>query len=570
MNNENLFILSDKNLENIAGGKMNKKFLVSSLAGLTFLTGAINLKPLNIQAIGNSKDYQIEKNDQQTTYKNHNDFFESLKDGFKTDHLIAVKTSEDDINILSDFLLDKKITFQLDPTLSDGFKNKDEAVNFLKDELKDNNSYNFTIKLKQSNTSIGQISFKYIEGGNILTPSFWITSDYQNNGYTSEIALPLTEKIFKNCSDIKTLYISCDYENTSSYKICEKICNFINKNQEYKYTKDSGYTTAEIDGKSLKFHYWEFKLSKTKNLDRQTAEKQIIIDFLKLYFKCIVDKDKVLEADKIFNDIFLDKIGFKVYSEAQKSFEDVIGQEKIEEAKSAFNDTIGVKKLQEANKAYDNIINKPKSQSVHDKAQEELNKVLDQEPKKLAYALNVFWNIIGEDTRNNAQREFNNILGPKILSEASNAYEKFLKENPGKKAQAQTVFDEVIPKDIRDKAYDAFYKVLNPKMELATKAYNDIMGAQQISEAYKAYHNSVENQKSSNIAEAKNVFNEVIGAELLSKAYQSYLEIINSKLDDAIISFTDVIYKNATENKILTFLNSYIYDSLDKLNKQQI
>ena len=79
-----------------------------------------------------------------------------------------------------------------------------------------------------------------------------------------------------------------------------------------------------------------------------------------------------------------------------------------------------------------------------------------------------------------------------------------------------------------------------------------------------------ENQKSSNIAEAKNAFNEVIGAELLSKAYQSYLKIINSKLDDAIISFTDVIYKNATENQILTFLNSYIYDSLDKLNKQQI
>ena len=40
--------LTDENLENISGGKMNKKFLASSLASLTILTGAIGLIKPNV------------------------------------------------------------------------------------------------------------------------------------------------------------------------------------------------------------------------------------------------------------------------------------------------------------------------------------------------------------------------------------------------------------------------------------------------------------------------------------------------------------------------------------------
>ena len=53
--------LTDENLENISGGKMNRKFLASSLASLTILTGAIGLIKPNVLALDTPKTSQSEK-----------------------------------------------------------------------------------------------------------------------------------------------------------------------------------------------------------------------------------------------------------------------------------------------------------------------------------------------------------------------------------------------------------------------------------------------------------------------------------------------------------------------------
>ena len=96
----------------------------------------------------------------------------------------------------------------------------------------------------------------------MLMLSFWIATEYQKNGYASEIILPLTKSIFEACKDIKTIYIACNYNNASSFKLSEKLCNFINKNGHYNLSKTEGYTTGEFENRTINLHYWEFILSK--------------------------------------------------------------------------------------------------------------------------------------------------------------------------------------------------------------------------------------------------------------------------------------------------------------------
>lgn len=205
--------------------------------------------------------YFVNYNKNKQNYSDHTELLEKLlTEGFKTERIVAKQTTENDIIILSDYLMDKRITSQLDPTLKNGFDSKDSAVKFLSDDLAENNRFTFSITLNDLQTPIGQVSYTYSDG--MLMPSFWIATDYQKKGYASEIILPLTQKIFESCVDIKTLYVVCDYENISSLNLCEKLCGFINEDNNYYITKDEGYTSGEFEGETIEFHYWELKLSK--------------------------------------------------------------------------------------------------------------------------------------------------------------------------------------------------------------------------------------------------------------------------------------------------------------------
>ena len=185
--------------------------------------------------------------------KKHNEFFEEfIESVFETDRLSVRLSTEQDFDILSEYLMDKKVTSQLDPLVKEGFADKNAATDFLKDSMKENGHYNFTVFIRESNIPIGQVSYICIE--NLMMVSYWLSSEYQGKGYASEISLPLTRKVFESCKDIKTLYIACDYNNVASAKLAEKILMYVNKNKEYVY---------EYNEKTASdFHYKEFMLLK--------------------------------------------------------------------------------------------------------------------------------------------------------------------------------------------------------------------------------------------------------------------------------------------------------------------
>lgn len=193
-------------------------------------------------------------------YNEHAVFLENLlSKGFKTKRLLADQTQEQDLDILSSYLMDNSVTAMLDPTLTDGFSDKEDAKEFLSNDLSDN-KFAFTIRLNSSQTPIGQITYTYCNG--MLTLSFWVATEYQKNGYASEVILPLTQEIFDTCSDISVLYIVCDYNNICCFNLSEKLCGYINKNNRYSFYKIDKYVSEKYEGRIINFHYWEFMLNK--------------------------------------------------------------------------------------------------------------------------------------------------------------------------------------------------------------------------------------------------------------------------------------------------------------------
>ena len=114
----------------------------------------------------------------------------------------------------------------LDPTITDGFQTKKDTLNFLK--TKDSlikNDLGFNI-IKDGNTPIGKLDFNLID--NSIYPGYWLGKDFQGKGYMSEACLELCNKVF-NASDVKILYIACDFKNQNSINLAKKIFFYIKK-----------------------------------------------------------------------------------------------------------------------------------------------------------------------------------------------------------------------------------------------------------------------------------------------------------------------------------------------------
>ena len=204
------------------------------------------------------------------SYGDHDLIISALQDeGFKTDRLIASRTTKEDVPLLADFLMDKNVTRYLDPTLVDGFDSKETAEKFLlNNEMQYNTTeYCFTIRMKDSFTPIGRVAYTYTSGG-MLSINYFLASEYQGCGYASEVILPLKKKIFEASSDVNTFYVSCDYRNDSSYKLADKICGFIAMDADKYICKKSGLNEAvgEFNGREINFKYYAFLLMKNVKL----------------------------------------------------------------------------------------------------------------------------------------------------------------------------------------------------------------------------------------------------------------------------------------------------------------
>ena len=193
------------------------------------------------------------------------DVFLKTFDGktIETERLYISPTTIKDLDFLAPHILDEAAMRGYD-SYSIWPKTIEEAKEYLAENLEGNKVY-FTIKLKETNVPIGQIGFSF-SIKNVLWVCYWLSTTYQKNGYMTESVLPLTKIIFENCSDLDILYLSILKTNTPSIKLAKKICDFINKREQYEYKREEDEIKVPSQDKKFftKYPVIHFKLFKKK------------------------------------------------------------------------------------------------------------------------------------------------------------------------------------------------------------------------------------------------------------------------------------------------------------------
>ena len=193
------------------------------------------------------------------------DVFLKTFDGktIETERLYLSPTTIKDLDFLAPHILDEAAMRGYD-SYSIWPKTIEEAKEYLAENLEGNKVY-FTIKLKETNVPIGQIGFSF-SIKNVLWVCYWLSTTYQKNGYMTESVLPLTKIIFENCSDLDILYLSILKTNTPSIKLAKKICDFINKREQYEYKREEDEIKVPSQDKKFftKYPVIHFKLFKKK------------------------------------------------------------------------------------------------------------------------------------------------------------------------------------------------------------------------------------------------------------------------------------------------------------------
>lgn len=196
--------------------------------------------------------------------------FSDLNDlKIETERLIITPTNEKDLDKLAEYLMDKQVTQYLDPTITDGFDTKEQALDFLKNDGSGeySSALQYTIKLKSSGTPIGELDlmlFPDALGKNtILSAGYWLGKDFQGKGYMSEACFELCNKAF-GASDIKLFYIACDVKNEKSSKLADKIFDYIEKNNAatFSRSKNKCKNCCTFKDKIISFDYYSFIIQK--------------------------------------------------------------------------------------------------------------------------------------------------------------------------------------------------------------------------------------------------------------------------------------------------------------------
>ena len=138
----------------------------------------------------------------------------------------------------------------------------------------------FTIKLKDENVCIGQLSFELLEPGKskingedcfCLTVGYWIGENYSNKGYMSEICPPMLKFCFDTYEPdkcVKLLGILHE-DNKGSYKLLEKIFSHIDPTN--KYVKKQEKTLFRNSFNLI----WSCLYKKTRNTENIEMENDI-------------------------------------------------------------------------------------------------------------------------------------------------------------------------------------------------------------------------------------------------------------------------------------------------------
>ena len=172
-----------------------------------------------------------------------------IRFGFTTKRLKANLTTRADIEELYKYVLDNEYMYPYDDTIKQP-KTKEEAIKYLEDQLKLKDSFYFCIKLKETNTPIGQINFKFFRKG-VLTVSYWIAKEYSNKKYLTEIGRSFIEDLFINSKKVEILELYTLDSNKYSQRFIDGL--FFYLEDKYKFSSKRYY--SKYDKSLVKFHY---------------------------------------------------------------------------------------------------------------------------------------------------------------------------------------------------------------------------------------------------------------------------------------------------------------------------
>lgn len=157
-------------------------------------------------------------------------FSDVLGLNFETERLILTPSTDDYLEILSEYLLDSDVTKYLDPSIESGFKTREEALLFLKSDGACSKSIELTIKLKDSKLPIGKLD-AMLFGDSFVSFGYWIGKGFQRKGFASEACYNVCNKV-PNASDIQIVYIACDSRNNASAQLASKVLAYLEQNNK--------------------------------------------------------------------------------------------------------------------------------------------------------------------------------------------------------------------------------------------------------------------------------------------------------------------------------------------------
>ena len=136
----------------------------------------------------------------------------------ETDRIVVRQLSINDSEPLFKYSQEEITKKELPDEVFSNIIETKETIKFLKSNYDNKYPLVYGIILKVNNIIIGHIGLSEIEKG--IEIGYAITTEYQNNGYVSEIIIPFINWI-KNNLRIEKIYGIAKIENIASWKILE-------------------------------------------------------------------------------------------------------------------------------------------------------------------------------------------------------------------------------------------------------------------------------------------------------------------------------------------------------------
>ena len=143
---------------------------------------------------------------------------------FETDRMIVRKLSINDSELLFKYSQEEITRKELPDEVFENIPETKEAIEYFMSNYDDKYPLVYGIILKNKNIIIGHIGLSEIDISEIdkgIEIGYAIATEYQNNGYMSEIIIPFVNWIKDNLR-IEKIYGIAKSKNMSSWKILEK------------------------------------------------------------------------------------------------------------------------------------------------------------------------------------------------------------------------------------------------------------------------------------------------------------------------------------------------------------